>query len=338
MVIPDWKHHNGLAIDVAVTSPLAKRNLRLVSPCEDYAAAEKHRKYDASFKGTNYYFCAMVFETLGGINDQGQEVMRQLFTFAAQQLGREFSSYCSRGWARVSCCLQRSVAQMIANRIDGRPDAPEPESESMVVVAEAEGGEEHEGEGDFEGGEPLGGEPFLGKPTVGIESLMSKPLVDPLTKQVPLQFSSVERKIHNAGVGGEVGDLGDGGRDGEEGQTIHSENTTHIDSNRLRGQKQGSRDKRSAAHESAKGKKQGPTRRDGSAKKTGTGDYKNSRGEISNKVTYSSNSLDGSSLFSHNTNTSKITSPTYNKHNAGSSTSTSQNVEVRNRVNRGGAL
>jgi hypothetical protein len=31
VVIPDWKHHNGLAIDVAVTSPLAKRNLRLVS-------------------------------------------------------------------------------------------------------------------------------------------------------------------------------------------------------------------------------------------------------------------------------------------------------------------
>ena len=129
-----------------------------MSPCEDYAAA--------SFKGTNYYFCAMVFETLGGINDQGEEVVRQLFTFAAH-LGREFSSYCSRGWARVSCCLQRSVAQMIANRIDGRQGELELESESMVVVAEAGGGkEEHEGEGEFEVGGPLGGEPFLGKPMV----------------------------------------------------------------------------------------------------------------------------------------------------------------------------
>ena len=75
----------------------------------------------------------MAFETLGAVNDQGEEVMRQLFTFAAQHLGREFSSYCSRGWARLSCCLQRSVAQMIANRIDGRPGVSEPEKESLVV-------------------------------------------------------------------------------------------------------------------------------------------------------------------------------------------------------------
>jgi hypothetical protein len=54
--IPDWKHHNGLAIDVAVTSPLTKGGMRLVSPCEDYAAVQKHRKYDASFVGTNYHF------------------------------------------------------------------------------------------------------------------------------------------------------------------------------------------------------------------------------------------------------------------------------------------
>ncbi len=131
--VPDWKHHNGLAIDVAVTSPLTKGSLRVVSPCEDYAKVQKHKKYDASFVGTNYFFCAMVFETLGAINDQGEEVLRQLFTFAAQHRGVEFSSYCSRAWARVSCCLQRSVAQVIVNRIDGRPDEPAPVGESLVV-------------------------------------------------------------------------------------------------------------------------------------------------------------------------------------------------------------
>ena len=31
VAIPDWKHHNGLAIDVAVTSPLTKQGLRIVS-------------------------------------------------------------------------------------------------------------------------------------------------------------------------------------------------------------------------------------------------------------------------------------------------------------------
>jgi hypothetical protein len=62
----------------------------------------------------------MVFETLGAVNDEGEEVLRQLFRFAAKRLGREFTSYCGRAWARVSCNLQRSVSQAILNRIDGR--------------------------------------------------------------------------------------------------------------------------------------------------------------------------------------------------------------------------
>jgi len=100
-------------------------------------------------------------------------VLRQLFTFAAQHLGREFSSYCSRAWARVSCCLQRSIAQVIVNRIDGRPDVPEPPSESFVV-SEAAGLPLAEGalasvgverKGSVEIG-PLSEQP-LGKPSIG---------------------------------------------------------------------------------------------------------------------------------------------------------------------------
>ena len=45
-------------------------------------------KYDASFKDTQYTFSAMVFETLGAVNVEGEEVLRQLFRFAAR-LGRE---------------------------------------------------------------------------------------------------------------------------------------------------------------------------------------------------------------------------------------------------------
>ncbi len=111
----------GLAIDVLVTSPLTKGGARVASPCEDYAAIKKHRKYDASFEGANYYFCVMVFETLVRLTIK----MCQLFTFAAQHLGHECSSFCSRGWARVSCCLQRTVAHMSADRIDDQVGAPE---------------------------------------------------------------------------------------------------------------------------------------------------------------------------------------------------------------------
>ena len=66
---------------------------------------------------TQYTFSAMVFETLGAVDVQGEEVLRQLFRFAAKRLGRE---YCGRAWARISCNLQRSVSQAILNRIDGR--------------------------------------------------------------------------------------------------------------------------------------------------------------------------------------------------------------------------
>ena len=109
-----------LAIDVAVTTPLTKSYNRFEQPCEEYAASQKHGKYDKDFVGTNYSFCAMVWETLGAVNDEGEEVLKQIFAFASKQLGREFSSYYGRAWARVSCCLQRAVSQSILSRIDGR--------------------------------------------------------------------------------------------------------------------------------------------------------------------------------------------------------------------------
>jgi len=93
--------------------------VRLEEPCEWYAATQKHGKYGISFEGTEYIFSAMVFETLGAINVEGEEVLRQLFRFAAKRLGREFTSYCGRAWARFSCNLQRSVALEILTRIDG---------------------------------------------------------------------------------------------------------------------------------------------------------------------------------------------------------------------------
>ena len=62
----------------------------------------------------------MVFETLRAVNAEGEELLRQLFRFAAKRLGREFTSYCGRAWARFSCNLQRSVALEILTRIDGQ--------------------------------------------------------------------------------------------------------------------------------------------------------------------------------------------------------------------------
>ena len=120
VTIQRWAEGKGLAVDVAVTSPLAATYLSKKDPCEWYAATQKHGKYDASFEGTDYFFGAMVFETLGAINTEGEEILKQLFRFAAKRLGREFTSFCGRAWARVSCNLQRSVSQAILSRIDGQ--------------------------------------------------------------------------------------------------------------------------------------------------------------------------------------------------------------------------
>ena len=80
----------------------------------------------------------MVFETLGAINEEGQDVLRCLFRYAAKRLGLEFSSYCARAWARLSCTLQRMVSQSILTRIDGRefrepmPDAPAANASALI--------------------------------------------------------------------------------------------------------------------------------------------------------------------------------------------------------------
>jgi len=135
VTIKKWESDRALAIDVAVTSPLTKTSMRLINPCEEYSASRKHRKYDVSFEGTDYAFCAMVFETLGAINAEGEEVLCQIFRYAAKNLGKEFTSYCSRAWARVSCCLQRSVGQSILNRIDGFADVRKPQEVHVEGLA-----------------------------------------------------------------------------------------------------------------------------------------------------------------------------------------------------------
>jgi hypothetical protein len=140
VTIPVWSEGQGLAIDVAVTSPLLSSVSR-ENPCESFAVNTQHAKYDKGFVGTPFLFCAMVWETLGAINEEGESVIKQIFRFAALRLGYEPSSFCGRAWARVSCCLQRSVAQAILTRIDGRefrdpsPLPREPFVESLAADA-----------------------------------------------------------------------------------------------------------------------------------------------------------------------------------------------------------
>ena len=116
VTVPVWRANKGLAIDVAVTTPFGKHSLSCKAPCESYAQSKKHAYYDEDFKGTAFEFAALVFETTGGVNEEGLGLLRQLFRFAAKHQGTQLSVYCGRAWARLSCCLQSSVSQCFLNR------------------------------------------------------------------------------------------------------------------------------------------------------------------------------------------------------------------------------
>ena len=94
-----------------LTSPYGC-NLPRKEPCENYAESKKHAYYDKDFKGTAYEFAAMVFETTGGVNAEGLELLRQLFRFAAKHQNLQLSVYCGRA-CHLVC---KSVSQCFLNR------------------------------------------------------------------------------------------------------------------------------------------------------------------------------------------------------------------------------
>ena len=67
-----------------------------------------------------------MWETLGAVNSEG-ESLRQIMRFASKH-----SSYCGRMWARLSCCLQRSVAKQLLLRTDGQNYHAKPKNASEI--------------------------------------------------------------------------------------------------------------------------------------------------------------------------------------------------------------
>ena len=115
--IPLWSHGRGLAIDVAVICPLASSHISQEVPCESYAASSKHGKYDDSFVGSRYDFAAVVFETSGAVNAEGEDVLKQIIRFASKRQRLCHSVFSGRTWTRLSCCIQMCVAQSCLNRL-----------------------------------------------------------------------------------------------------------------------------------------------------------------------------------------------------------------------------
>ena len=116
----------GLAIDVAVICPLADSNRNHESPCDTYAMG-KIAKYGEQFEGSGYDFAPLILETSGGISTGGEDVLKQIFRFAAKQQGERYACFASQAWRRLSCTLMNSVAQMILNRSNPKETKRKPD-------------------------------------------------------------------------------------------------------------------------------------------------------------------------------------------------------------------
>jgi hypothetical protein len=114
--IKNWSLRRGLAIDVAVICPLAASHLHKPEPCESYAKSQKIDRYAPAFENSEYDFVPVVFETSGGLNREGETVLKQIIRFASKRECTSHSVFAARAWARLSCCVQFASAQQILNR------------------------------------------------------------------------------------------------------------------------------------------------------------------------------------------------------------------------------
>jgi hypothetical protein len=105
-----------VAIDVAVICPLAASHLHKPEPCESYAKSQKIDRYAPAFENSEYDFVPVVFETSGGLNREGETVLKQIIRFASKRECTSHSVFAARAWARLSCCVQFASAQQILNR------------------------------------------------------------------------------------------------------------------------------------------------------------------------------------------------------------------------------
>ena len=96
--------------------PVVPSHLHSLEPCESYALHQKVERYAPAFEKSDYDFAPVVFETSGAVNKEGETVSKQIVRFASKREGVTHTVFAARAWARLSCCVQYSVARQILNR------------------------------------------------------------------------------------------------------------------------------------------------------------------------------------------------------------------------------
>jgi len=116
--IPNFQGGRDAALDIAVTCPLQPKFAAIVDdPADHYADTVKHRLYDPGFKGLPVDFIPVVFDGFGGVCAEGLSCLLEIMSRGAARALVPRQVYISQCWQRISVCLQRCNARMVASRL-----------------------------------------------------------------------------------------------------------------------------------------------------------------------------------------------------------------------------
>jgi len=112
--IPSIKNQSNVCLDVAVTCPFKGTYKREIEACNKYAEEIKLRRYEHSFKGGNLIYVPVVFDTFGGLNDMGKNILDSIMD---ECVGRQEGVSKNSLWRKVMHCLFYSNVCMILRRV-----------------------------------------------------------------------------------------------------------------------------------------------------------------------------------------------------------------------------
>jgi len=114
--LPDHESNINYSIDVAVTYPFYGTFKMDLQAVERYASDVKEKKYGFMFKGTRNKYLPVVFDTFGGLNDDGERFMKDIIKRNEESKGR-FSS--ATLWRKLLHILYTNNTRMVLRRMEG---------------------------------------------------------------------------------------------------------------------------------------------------------------------------------------------------------------------------
>ena len=135
VMIRRWSDGKDAAIDVTVTSPLAKSNVAgaaaKAGASLDKACLRKKRETEDACRQEGLVFLPFALETLGGFHSGALAQVKLLGSALARSKGLDENEVTSQFFGRLSLCLMRGNAIMLSSRSPDQ-DIPVPEIDGLL--------------------------------------------------------------------------------------------------------------------------------------------------------------------------------------------------------------